>query len=52
MVRMLLVSALMSLSSGWNWWMPQRAVYLPRLKPNGSGTEREQGRIPLPIGDA
>ncbi|MCO5973609.1 hypothetical protein [Actinoallomurus soli] len=52
LVRMLLVSALLPLFSGWNWWMPERAVCLPRLKPDGSGTEHRQERIPLPIGDA
>jgi len=50
-VRMLLLPALVSLFGNANWWMPQRAARLLRLRPVDAARPAE-ARIPLPVGDA
>ena len=43
-VRMLLLPALVSLFGSWNWWMPERAARLLRIKPEHAASARERRR--------
>jgi|ERR1700724_1752343 putative drug exporter of the RND superfamily len=53
-VRMLLLPALVSLLGKWNWWMPEGARRLLRIKPDKPGnppTEPRKTQVPLPVGN-